>query len=149
MTYFFFDTSALVKRYIPEQGTARIKALTVAGTGNTILVARITEIELVSAVMRRKRDGQISPGTARALKLLLNRHINREYKVIGLTLSVVQKAANLLRAYDVVQLASALESNNRLVSVGLSPLVFVSADQRLLTAAVNEKLTVDDPNSHP
>ena len=57
-------------------------------------------------------------------------------------------SAHLLRAYDAVQLASALESNARLLIAGSSPLTFVSADTRLLTAAAAEGLATEDPNSH-
>jgi predicted nucleic acid-binding protein len=54
-----------------------------------------------------------------------------------------------LRAYDALQLASALESDTRLVGAGLAPLVFVTADTRLLAAASAEGLAIEDPNAHP
>lgn len=57
--------------------------------------------------------------------------------------------AHPLRAYDAVQLASALESNDRLVAADLAPLVFVSADTRLLAVAMAEGLATDDPTAHP
>ncbi len=53
-----------------------------------------------------------------------------------------------LRAYAAIQLASALESNDRLLADALPPLTFVSADQRLLTAASAEGLATEDPNLH-
>lgn len=154
MTHYFLDSSALVKRYISEQGTAWVRSIIPLNTGNTIIVAQITQVEIVSGAARRQRDGQISARTAHAVRLLIDRHASREYIVIGLTGQVIQRAENLLesyalRAYDSLQLASALESNTRLLTAGLTPLVFVSADVRLLTAAVAEGLTTDDPNSHP
>jgi hypothetical protein len=36
-----------------------------------------------------------------------------------------------------------------LVAAGLAPLVFLSADTRLLAVAMAESLTTDDPNAHP
>ncbi len=122
--------------------------------GNVIIMARITPIEIVSAAMRRKREGSITARTARAVRLLVDRHSSREYRVIALTQQVVERSESLLerhalRAYDSVQLASALESNARLVAAGLSPLIFVSADNRLLEAATAEGLATDDPNTHP
>ena len=74
--------------------------------------------------------------------------------MIGLTPQVVRRAEDLLavhplRTYDAVQLASALESNTRLVTAGLSPVIFVSADARLLVAAVAEGLMTEDPYTHP
>jgi predicted nucleic acid-binding protein len=84
----------------------------------------------------------------------MDRHAKREYAVIALTSAVVQRAEDMLtshplRAYDSVQLASALEANNRLITAKLTPLIFVSADTRLLTVAISEGLTTDDPNAHP
>ena len=100
------------------------------------------------------KKGAIQPRTAQAIRLLLDRHMRREYTVVELTKEIVYRAEDLLeryplRAYDAVQLASALESNTRLAKAGLSSLVFIAADQRLLTAAGTEGLAIDDPNTHP
>jgi hypothetical protein len=54
-----------------------------------------------------------------------------------------------LRTYDALHLASALLVNDQLVAVGLPPLTFLAADNRLLTAATLEGLTVDNPNNYP
>lgn len=154
MSSYFFDTSALIKRYVLEQGSAWVKALTAPETGNTIVVAEITQVEAVSGANRRKRDGQITANTVRAVRLLVTRHFAREYVLVGLTNPVIERAKDLLeahplRAYDAVQLASALESNSRLTGIGTSPLIFISADARLLAAAVAEGLANDDPSAHP
>lgn len=153
MTHLFFDSSALIKRYIPEPGTGWVRSQMRPGTA-IILVAAITQVEVVSGVMRRKRDGHISQQTARALRVLVDLHLSREYMVVGLNPSIIQQAEDALekyalRAYDSIQLASAIESNTRLLAAGLAPLTFISADNRLLTAAHSEGLAVDDPNLHP
>jgi len=154
VTSYFLDSSAVVKRYVPERGTPWVRALTTQSTGTTIFVARMTQAEVISGVWRRVREGTIIPRTAHAIRLLVDRHTQREYLVIELTARIVHRAEGLLeqhplRAYDAVQLASALESNARLVGVDLPPLVFVAADTRLLTAASSEGLTIDDPNAYP
>jgi uncharacterized protein len=154
MTHYFLDSSALSKRYVAEVGTNWIRAITTPGAGNSIIIAQITPIEVVSAAMRRLREGTITVRTARAVRLLLDRHARREYRVVGLTAPIVQRAEDLLehhplRAYDSIQLASALESNHRLLAAGLSPLTFVAADTRLLTAAAVEGLATDNPQMHP
>ncbi|MGH2350915.1 MAG: type II toxin-antitoxin system VapC family toxin [Chloroflexota bacterium] len=154
MTQYFVDSSALVKRYVVERGTAWIRSITMRSAGNTIIIAQITQVEVPSGASRRKRDGSISARTAHAVRLLIDRHASREYMVVGLTGQIVQRAEDLLeahslRAYDSVQLASALESNARLVAAGLSPLIFVSADTRLLAVAAAERLATEDPNAHP
>lgn len=155
MTHYFLDSSALVKRYLPaEQGTRWIRSLITKSTGNRAIIAQITPVEVISGVSRRKREGYISSQHALAVRQLLERHIRDEYITVGLTEGVAVLARDLLerhslRAYDAVQLASALESSARLVAADLPPLVFVSADKLLLSAAASEGLTVEDPDSHP
>jgi hypothetical protein len=74
-------------------------------------------------------------------------------RIRQLDLDVVNLARDLLeryplRAYDAVQLASALVANQALQDAQLSPLVFASADDRLNTAATAEGLGVENPNYH-
>jgi predicted nucleic acid-binding protein len=154
MTQYFLDSSALIKRYIVEPGTTWVRSLTTRSSGDTVIIAQITQIEIVSGAARRVREGTLTTRTARAVRLLIDRHARREYVVLGLTQQVVRRAEDLLtvhplRTYDAVQLASALESNTRLVAAGLSPLRFVSADARLLVAAATEGLMTEDPQAHP
>jgi uncharacterized protein len=92
--------------------------------------------------------------TARAIRVLLDRHVTTSYTVIGVTVEVVYQAEDLLeryplRAYDAIQLASALVANRRLSATGLPELLFVSADTRLLNAAIAEGITTDSPDAHP
>jgi hypothetical protein len=74
---YFFDSSALIKHYVIEQGTNWVSSLMVRGVGHTLLIAQITSVELVSGIERRRRDGQISQRTARAARLLIRRHVTR------------------------------------------------------------------------
>jgi uncharacterized protein len=154
VTHYFLDSSALIKRYVAEQGTAWVRAISLPSAGNTIVVAPVTQVEVFSGVSRRKREGVVAARTAQAIRLLLNRDIQLEYAVIELTPPLIQRAQDLLdkhplRAYDAIQLVSALMANRRLTAAKLLPLVFVSADTRLLNAATVEGLTIDDPNVHP
>jgi len=145
MTAYFFDSSALVKRYVTENGTIWVRSITSPSAGHTILVAQIAPIETVSALMRRKRDGSLPARTAQAARLLVDRHAKREYKMIYLTREVSRTAENLLdkyplRAADAIQLGAALEANIMLLASQLQPLTFVCADTRLITAANIEGL---------
>lgn len=150
MTVYFFDSSALTKRYIQETGTPWVRQVLAVGSRNRIWIAEITPVEVVSAVSRLKREGKITACTARAIRHLLNRHAMREHDVILLSQSILRSAQDLLdkhplRAYDAVQLASALDSNARLLAANLSPLIFVSADARLVKAASAEDLQTHQP----
>ncbi len=76
-----------------------------------------------------------------------------EYSIVELSESVILLAEDLLlahplRAYDTVQLASALDLRARLIATGLAAPIFASADRRLLAAAEAEGLFTDDPNRH-
>lgn len=61
MTAYFVDSSALVKRYVPETGSAWIQALSAQETGNSLFIARITWVEVLSALARREREGSLTP----------------------------------------------------------------------------------------
>jgi hypothetical protein len=54
-----------------------------------------------------------------------------------------------LKGYDSIQLATALELQTSQSSTALLPLIFVSADDKLNTAAQAEGLIVENPNNHP
>jgi hypothetical protein len=73
--------------------------------------------------------------------------VELDLKVIALARSLLER--HPLRAYDVVQLASALIANQALQSAPLPLLVFLSADDRLNIIAAAEGLNVDNPNLHP
>jgi len=131
-----------------------VRALATPAAGHRLMIAQVTPAEVVSGVARRRREGSIPPRTAHAIRLLVDRHTRREYTVIALRAQVLRHTEDLLethalRAYDAVQLASALESNNRMVAAGLVALVFVSADKRLLDVAITEGLETEDPAAHP
>ncbi len=154
MSNYFLDSSALLKRYVSETGSGWIGNLTPAQAGNTLIVAQITQAETVSAVSRQKREHHISSRTARAIRLLIDRHFVRQYLVVNLSSSIIQLAENLLeahplRAYDSIQLASAIELNDRLKQVGSPALIFLSADKRLLAVAGSVGLITDNPENYP
>jgi uncharacterized protein len=58
VTAYFFDTSALVKRYIDETGSQWIRSLTDLQSENKIIVAGITFVELLSALSRLQRESK-------------------------------------------------------------------------------------------
>jgi predicted nucleic acid-binding protein len=155
VTDYFFDTSAVVKRHIVEVGSAWVQRIAAHRAGNTIFIAQITPAEVVSAAMRRYRNGAISARTAQSTRTLIDAHVTaKRYLLVQLTDAIVRRAEDLLekyplRAYDSIQLASALEANAALLAAQSAPLIFVSADRRLLDVALAEGLTTDDPNAHP
>jgi uncharacterized protein len=66
MAAHFFDSSALAKRYVTETGTIWVQSLADPATGNSLFVACITLVELVSAITRRQRNGDLTAANATA-----------------------------------------------------------------------------------
>jgi hypothetical protein len=59
-TFYYADSSALVKRHIPEIGSAWIEQEFDAASGNRIITAKLTIVEVLSALNRRQREAGIS-----------------------------------------------------------------------------------------
>ena len=153
MSNYYADTSVLVKRHAPETGSVWVKTLIAPATGNAIVTAHLSLIELYSALNRRVRENSVSVLDYKNISTDLSVIFSSQYGIIPLIPVVVNDAKDLLeryplRAYDAVHLASALYARNHLQATGHAGLVFLSADSRLLTAAQTEGFTTDDPNLH-
>ena len=68
MAAFFFDSSGLIKRYVQEAGSAWVIGVLAPVAGHQIHVARITGVEVVSAITRRERSGGLSAAGAAAIR---------------------------------------------------------------------------------
>lgn len=88
----------------------------------------------------------------KAVSLLLH-HCDREYRMVPLTPEILGRAVELtqshrLRGYDAVQLAATLTTNKALRTAGLAELVFVTADNDLIAAALAENLPSQNPSTY-
>ncbi len=149
MGLYFLDSSAVVKRYVQEIGTAWLETLADPNLGNHLFVARITEVEVTAALARRRRGQSLTMVQAGAALQQFQLDLAREYRIVEVTLPLLQRAARLadfhhLRAHDAVQLAAALELYRQAPTLAM-----LSADAGLNAAASAEGLSVDDPNLHP
>ena len=153
MAAYFLDSSALVKRYAAETGSAWVENLTDPRSGNRIYVAAITHVEVVAAIARKKKGLLLSATDAAAAIARFENDLQTDLRVFDLTPNVITIAARLaerhaLRGYDAVQLAVALEINAARTARRLTGLMLISSDVELNTAAQSEQLLTDDPNSH-
>ena len=152
---YFLDTSALVKRYVPEIGSDWILSITDPATDNHLAISQITWVEVHSALARRLRDGSFSAQRFDLIAQKVREDFENEYRVIDVDQTLIETATELvmqhpLRAYDSVQLASALRfQSTTLLSQPETRLIFVSADNRLLNIAHSEGLAIDNPNNYP
>lgn len=152
MSHFYLDSSAVVKRYSPESGSAWLRAVIDSAAGHSVILSEITLAEVAAAIAAKHR---IPGGIGReerdkALALFLG-HCEAEYSLVVVTRTVIDRAVRLtqahkLRGYDAVQLATALLANQSLVDAGFPRLTFVAADGDLLAAANAEGLGIEDPN---
>jgi uncharacterized protein len=145
---YFLDTSAAVKRYVLEPGSAWTRNLTDPAAGHFLYIARITDVEMTSAIARRRQSTPTLTQAASALNRF-RQDFAQQYRIVEITIPLLRQASQLadthvLRAYDAVQLAAALDIYQ------LDPsLTLVSADADLNAAATAEGLAVEDPNTHP
>jgi uncharacterized protein len=151
---YFVDSSALVKRYVQEVGISWVRSLTHRASANQIYLARITAVEVTSAVARRRKGKTLTPPRASSILYRFRKHFTARYTSVDVTPALLDNAMRLanthaLRAYDAVQLAAALEVSRIYQTGGLDPIILVSSDQALNAAATAEGLTVADPNAHP
>lgn len=154
MSDYYLDASALVKRYVDENGSDWIRQITKPSTQNTILLAEITLAEIAAALGARHRasNGITEEERDRALSRFLQ-DCDEYFLLLPVDRPIIDRAVELtqnyrLRGYDAVQLATALVTNSLLETKSLSSLVIVTADTDLNSAAAAEGLPVANPLNH-
>jgi predicted nucleic acid-binding protein len=146
-------SSAVVKRYLNEIGTAWITSLLSPAEANELHLVRIAGAEVTAAISRRSRGGGLAPGQAAIVLARFRIEFASLFRIVEVSPALIQSAMDLaerhgLRGYDAVQLAGALEVAAGGVTIG-TPTTLVSSDVELNSAALTEGLQVEDPNAHP
>ena len=131
----FFDSSALVKRYLEEPGSDKVEKL--CAKADHIMVSMICLPEVVSALNRKTREGLITPHQYGVIKQRLGIEFE-DFMTCPLTEQVIIWAIGFLekfplRAMDALHLASAFEIKADL---------FVSADRKQLLTAKKLKFKI-------
>jgi len=150
----FLDTSALVKRYVTEIGSNWMKAVTNPASENKIILSRITWVELISALARLQREGKVDPNDVSTTIQAFRYDWETQYQLVEVDKELIEAAGDLvqkhpLRAYDSIELASAVKLFPVFEKTAPSGFTFISADDRLLNVAKAEGLRIDNPNLHP
>ena len=153
MATYFLDSSAVVKRYFPEQGHRWTVALCDDAQGHELYIAQSALVEVVAALCRREREGSITLAERDTLITLFREDSKESYNLWPVTTDLYTSAGDLcrshrLRAYDAVQLACALALREyALVNQAPFP-IFVCADVGLLDVASAEGLRIENPNNY-
>jgi hypothetical protein len=148
MAHYFLDSSALLKRYLEEENSERIREATDPKKGKAIYIAQTTGVEVIATFARAsKRFNRLSPVDAEKLKHDFIFDEVEQYIVVSITSDVMQEAQALadnyaLRGYDAIQLASAKALERALREQGAFH-ILISGDDELNEAAEAEGLKVE------
>lgn len=137
----FADSSVIVKLYVPEAGHEQVRRLE-----RPLVISGLAVVEVAGALWRKQRLGELDPADA---ALLVRGFMSdcddpgdtSPFVTVAVSPAVLRHAAKLvalhpLRAYDSVQLASTLATQQALGE----PVAFAAADRALNTAAAAEGL---------
>jgi len=150
---YYFDSSALVKAYIAETGTNWVQAI-LDNPQHRISISALAEVEVISALTRRFNEGDLTQieldQAGDDLHLDCATYISAHVTNQILESALLYARNHSLRAYDAVQLASAMAVRDALLIIQGNAINFtlVSADNALNEAARREGLQVEDPNLH-
>jgi predicted nucleic acid-binding protein len=133
VTFAYFDTSALIKRYVREQGSARVMSLL---SRHGLLSSAITPVEILSALCRRRHNGDLSEEDfAATLGRVQSERVRWELVEVGETVlsgaeKIVQETVPM-RALDAVHVASLMAFH----AASSMQIAFVTGDARQRDAA--------------
>lgn len=136
----YFDASALVKRYIDEEGRREVLQLL---RRYEVVTSAILSVELRSALRRRVSDGTLD--AAQVPEILKRVATDRAYwRLVEVASDVLAAAETLvaahpLRTLDAIHVASAQLFAARITA---AELIFVSADARQTAAAAAVGMTI-------
>ena len=159
MAFYYFDTRALVKRYVTEIGSTWVEQVCAAQDEtlneriNVILVSELTFVEVAAAIAKRvHKTKELDTQKGEDAYALFVKQAGVEYQLVPLTTECIHSAAALahkhaLRAYDALQLALGVHADALLKENELT-LPFVAADKVLLQTAQSEGLATDSPHHH-
>ena len=139
MSFAYFDTSAVVKRYVLESGSLPVRGWL---RRHDFLSSAITPLEILSALGRRKQSGELSEKNFAAAVRRVGSDRAR-WELIELGGVVLNRAEEIIqqqpmRALDAIHIASALVFQ---ASAGLQ-IAFVTGDRKQADAAERMGLNV-------
>ncbi len=142
MTY-FFDSSAIIKRYHNEIGTEKVDEI-VDGSGE-IYISSLAMIETIATLRRKVKERKLTLNRFSKLKSAFLYDVEKRYTLIPIDDSLVVDALYLAEKYamkslDSLQLASALK-----IKSAEEEIIFVSVDLQLLKFAQKESFEILNP----
>lgn len=103
MPSFFCDTSAIVKRYVKETGSGFVEELAEPGSGNIIILAGITHVEVAAAIARRLKGGNVTNIDAADALVAFTHDLNNRYLTVDIRPDVLSAAMKMARCAATMQ----------------------------------------------
>lgn len=151
MNYFYWDASALAKRYAPELGTSLVNHLFANVVPDRMMCLIVGTGEVISILVRRKNDNRINADDfsqalvdfrAEVIDSVAFQLVSVEDVLILASHPLI--AQHALNATDALVLRSALDVAPIARPAG-NDIVLVASDRRLLRAAQAEGLQTFNP----
>jgi predicted nucleic acid-binding protein len=140
MATYFLDTSAIIKRYILEQGQGWILSLCDPAQSHDLYISQAALVEVVATICRRAREQSISLTERDRLIHVFRQNSKESYNIWPVTTDLYTSAGDLCRSHRLRAYA--------LVNQVAEP-IFVCADVGLLDIASTVGLRVENPNNYP
>ncbi len=136
----YFDTSALMKRYIDESGSTAVTEL--LNNADNVFVSEISKVECISVLKRINVERLITNEEYEYLKKEIQSDFE-DFSLINIE-TIIDDCEEIIDRYqlktlDSIQLASSLYVKNEIDR-------FVCCDSKLSAAANNESLQVINPD---
>lgn len=144
---YYFDSSALVKRYHSEKGTETVdKIIDELEKGDESVISYFTILEIVSALRRKLKGKEITKKVFDMAIATFLSEVTDFFSVRPIDEHILSIATNLviehgLKAADSLQLATAKE----IADFTGKSVVLIASDKELLDTAALEKIETIDP----
>ncbi len=156
MAIYYLDSSAVVKYFHSEPGSAWVRQIVNARADdtrlNTIYLGAVSIAEVPAALAILERSNRIGTRARNSMYRAFFDALESAWRLLHVSVNLFYQAAELtqrypLKGYDAVQLVLALDFDRHLQAQDLA-LVFVSGDDNLLQAAQAEGLATENPFDH-
>lgn len=129
----YADTSAFIKRFVEETGTAEIERF-ISDQNHTLMLSSLSMVEIKSVLKRKVVNRELTQETAKSIKELIDLEIaSQSIRFQAVDQATFEKTGHLIEGLttqlgtlDAIHLACAKTANCELM---------VSADKQLLRAA--------------
>ena len=145
MKMYYWDTSAIIKRYHSEKGSKKVNNLfeEMAQGESKGIISYLCVLESLSAIVRRKSE--IRGDYKKVIKTMLMEYVDRftiipvDSDIMALSMKAVLKHG--LKSLDAIHLGTLLYISSYLNQ----EIILISSDKELLHAAKNEGFEILNP----